>query len=378
MRLYFNYILLIFLLCACGSKETLSLQKSRDIVLRFETAIGNLSNISYFREGTTGYISYVNTKTHSLNFRNIQSDSIDFRVDLHSFDSIQDTEDGIACLVHTRDSIFILLNERNTVYLADSAGKIKAHWDVNVSLENNNSKYVLQDSPSMRLFYQDHRIYIQVVRDDIAVNTPANRQVYFNTPAELILDISKEPFSITNTTGQWPMIYRTGKGYQDFWPARCVNNRNEPVYSFSVNDSLFTYKDERLISVTNAASTFPRHVSAYPDDSAMHFAYLKKYNASESRYKFIFFNPYLDTYYRVFSRGVQEQDKDERIHQLWSFIVLDPQLNTLCETGFHTGEFNYFSILPVPEGVMICKTNGPEDGRNILRFGLFNLRTDEI
>jgi hypothetical protein len=379
MQKYSIAIFFIVLLFACSSKQdNRSLIKTKDVLLHFETAISNVSNIAYFREGDAGYITYINSKAHSLNFRNIARDSIGLRIGLHSLDSIQDTEEGIACFVHTRDSIFILLNERNTIYLINSTGKITARWFVNSPLKNNNYEYILQDIPSMRLHYKDHRIYIQAIRDDIVVNTPENRKIYFNTPPEVILDISSPSFNPVNATGCWPAIYRNGEGYEDFWPARCINNRNELVYSFAINDSLFIYKDNKISMIADARSMFPKHVSPYPDDSSTHFAYLKKYNASESRYKLLLFNPYQDEYYRIFSRGVQDKDENGEQTASWSCIVLDPAFHRVCEMGFGTADYNYFSILPVPEGVLICRTRYPEDGRNVLRFGLFQLTKNEL
>jgi hypothetical protein len=377
MLKYFIGITIILFTSCNGGKNNYSLKKDRDIKLKFETSINNLSNIAYYNEGATDYIIYVNNVNHCINFRNIETDSIDIKINLANLDSIQNTEDGVACFIHNPDSVFVLLNERNVIYLLNRNGEIRSEWKVNTVLENNNKEYVLQDIEPMKLFYKNGKIYIQSVRQDIIVNTPENKKIYFNTPPEVIIHIAEEPCLITNKTGYWPGIYKTGLGYGDYWPARCVNSKDEIIYSFAINDSLFIYKEDHLTSIINAKTKFQQNINPYPPDSNGHFAFLKKYNRTESRYKSILFDKYKDQYYRVYSKGEEKENADGGKNFLWSLIVLDSNLKTVSETEFNSYNYNDFSILPTTEGLLICQTSRNTDEKNILKFGLFNVIKDE-
>ncbi|HEX8515199.1 MAG TPA: DUF4221 family protein [Bacteroidia bacterium] len=371
-RFFSGFFVFLILSCNSSREGSHTLESSGSLVLNMETDLINLSNISYFREGTNSYIVYVNTLNRCINFRNIATDSIGRRVDLTKIDSIKSIEDGVAAYVHTTDSIFLLLNERNSIYLLNSNGDITAEWEVKAPLENNNREYVLQDIECMKLFYRNNKIYVQSIRDDMVLNSPVNRKIYYNSPPEVIVQIDKQPAVISNRTGHWPAIYKSGLNYSDYWPARCVNNKDEIIYSFAINDSLFVYRNNRLNRVIHAGTDFNRDISPFPDDSTAHFSFLKKYNTTEPRYKFIFFNKYKNEYYRVFYKGEEKETDDGRNNRPWSFICLDSSMTRLNETEFNSREYNYFSILPTPEGVLICKTNSDTDARNILRFGLFN------
>jgi hypothetical protein len=380
MNTMLKYIIgsLLIVLAACNNKENqYALKKTKDIQLRLETAVQNISNISYYTEKNNHYITYVNSLNHFINFRNIHTDSIDFQISLKSLDSIQNTEDGIACFIHNRDSSFILLNERNTIYLINKNGDITSQWQVKRELENNNKEYVLQDVESMRLFYQNNKIYIQSVRNDIVMNSPENRKVFFDTPSEVIIHIDKAVPEITNKTGRWPHIYKTGKGYGDYWPSRCVNKKDEIIYAFAINDSLFVYKNDKLNAVINAGTKYPKNINPYPDDSTAHLSFLKKYNTTESRYRFILYNKYKNEYYRMFYKGEEKENEVGYKNRPWTLIALSSELSTVNETEFNSREYNWFSVLPSPEGLFICQTSLQDDPKNILRFGLFNLVKNE-
>lgn len=375
-----KYFLLAFIPLFIGCSriaDSSSLKKTKDIQLEFETSLNNISNISYYRDGAVDYISYVNNKNHCINFKNIQNKAIDLTISLGNLDSIQNTEDGIACFIQSPDSVFILLNELNVIYLINRKGQITTQWKVDIELENHNKEYVLQHIEPMKLFYKDKNIYIQSVRRDIVVNTPENKKIYFNTPAEVIIDISKNPCVITNKTGYWPAIYKTGLGYGDYWPARCLNDRNEIIYSFAINDSLFIYKNKRLSGVIDAKTQFTQHISPYPPDSNAHFAFLKKYNRTESRYKSILYDKYKDLYYRIYHKGEEKENEDGSRSFLWSLIVLDKDFKKISEMEFNSQEYNDFSILPTMEGLLICRTSSSGDIRNTLKYGLFDIVKNE-
>ncbi|MCW3102477.1 MAG: hypothetical protein JWO09_917 [Bacteroidetes bacterium] len=376
MLRYFLGLAVLFIIGCNDKDKSYTLKKLKDLKLNIETALSNVSNISYYSGNGSNYITYINIPAHSINFRNINTDSIDYAISLSNLDSIQNTEDGSACFVQNPDSIFIMLNERNTIYLIDRSGKIRSHWDVTQELENNNKDYVLQDIQPMKLSYKNGNIYIQSIRNDVVLVTPENKKIYFNTPAEVTINITQAPCKITNKTGYWPGIYKTGEGYQDFWPARCVNNKNELIYSFGINDSLFVYSNNKLTSVVEAKTQYKQNINPYPSDSNAHLVFLKKYYTTETRYKFILFNPYKDQYYRVFSKGEEIVNEDGTKIYPWSLMVLDSDFKVINETTFNSNEYNFFSILPVPEGILICRSKEQSDERNVLRYGLFSA-TDE-
>jgi hypothetical protein len=378
LMLKYIVVLAVVLCVGCGDHtKKYTLTKQKDIALKFETAIRNVSNISFFIDKDKEYITYVNGENLTVNFRNLNTDSVEMKISLDKLDSIQSIENGIACFVQNKDSIFVLLSEKNTIYLVNGSGEIKKHWDITQELQNGNKDYVLQDVASMKLFFKNNKIYVQVLRNDIVVNTPENKKVYFNSPSEVIIDITDSPAKISNNTGQWPSIYKTGLGYQDYWPARCINNDGEIIYSFGINDSLFIYKNDKLSSVVDAKTQYHQNINPYPADSNAHFTFLKKYNSTETRYKFLFYNSYLNGYYRVFTKGEEIETADGLKVRPWSFISLNPDKKVVNEMTFNSNEYNFFSILPTPAGVLICRSSEPDDEKNILRYGLFNLVQNE-
>jgi len=382
-------ITIIFSFNLSCNNQKISFIPIRDTAFIFDDNENKMYGITYYTNGKYEYCVYFNPSAKTIEFNGLKNNNIEYSIPLNSMDSIRNINEnlpiynaGLSFFVHNTDSIFIFLTETVTIYLIQRNGKIINRWNVDIELENHNKDYVLLHMKQIPLYFSNNKIYIMNTRMDIVLRTPEARKIYFSSTPDVTIDISKDPCNITNKTGKWPEIYRTGMDYDDCWPQRCVNNKGQLVYAFAVDHSLYIYNNDSLIKPIQAKSKYFTKATPYPDDSLGHFSFKKKYWVTESRYEKLIYDTYRDLYYKIVTHATEYENEDGMTvksvsDKPWSVMIINADFEVLDEIIFDQNIYTYYYFIPTAKGILVSKKKDKsEKNINNINLTLFKITTE--
>lgn|GEM_PF-2804388 len=267
------------------------------------------------------------------------------------------------------DSIFILSEKDKNIYLIKDN---KIVWQTNVQASDlGEVNYEPLSLSQFNLLYNNGHIYVVTTYNDLAIDSKENIHEYFSRMPELgISTQNNQRFRL----GKFPSNY-LNNFYYDLYPIRCINNKNEIIYSFKNNDTLFVYNKEKLIKRIAAKSKYDLSIQeGMPIENVIKTSIVKKYNVECARYEKIIYDPFRDCYYRVFKpKQSQLNEKGElkkNTELKWSLIVLDANFKNLSEQLFINGDYNCKWLLPTKEGLLISNYCESCQERDLLKFTL--------
>lgn len=373
MRKLSRIIILLVCLVACKHKSV-ELIKERDLKLDFGSEDGRF--ISGYEADTASYLLNLNSNSKSLEFINVNTNRMDDSISLVNLDSSHEIKYTVGFYVHNKDSVFFAFQESNKLFLLDHEGKIKNQWMIDGELSNHIKKYSFISRSECPLYYHDHTIYILGSPNNLY---PGNPKLYsslmFGSVPEIAINIAKENFTMSNTTGKWPDMYKQGFDYYEYWPSRCVNDRGQLIYSFGVNDSLFIYEGGKLMQTVNAKSKYFGKITSIPHENLTNLAYIKKYWVTEPKYERIIYDKYRNWYYRIVKHSEEYENPDGTVKQpwekSWSVMILDQDFEILDEIKFDPKVYNPYLFAPTKEGIIIAKCVTTELPHTRRSFSLF-------
>lgn len=359
----------ILLFICCKKQTTILFTPIKNFKLDFKT--NESRGIDYCNMYNNTYITYVDAARKKIGFVNINTGKIEDSIPLLNLDSIEKIEQGINYFIHNPDSVFVILKDINKIYLLTHSGEIKKCWTVDMP----NRTFV--SLPQDPLYFKNNQIYLMGIRTDLVLRSPQARNAYFLSAPDLCLTIEKDNIYISDTSGNWPAVYRQGFSYYDFWPSRCINNAGELIYSFSVNDSLYIYENGKLKKTVNAKSKYFENPVPYPDDGLDNFGFIRKYWVTQSRYAQLIYDPYRNYYYRIVKHAKEYENTDGTVNEPrqkdWSILILNDQFEKLDEINFDAKLYNPYIVAPVSDGILIAKQLTADD-KTYRSFVLFNIK----
>ncbi len=205
--------------------------------------------------------------------------------------------------------------------------------------------------------FKQNRLSLICCYKDIMLDDQAALKEYFARPNTI--HFSFEDSSSTYTrSGFFPANYRAGNSYKDPYPYFCYNDKDELVYSYQANDSLFVYSFNGSFKEKHLAqSQFAKPFMPFDLDKLMDMAYTRNYATTQNYYGKVIFDPYRNCYYRFFKKEVPYLNAAGKIRSgkeiPWTLLVLDENFRQKKEYEFDPAIHTWDYIVPVKEGVYI-------------------------
>lgn len=194
------------------------------------------------------------------------------------------------------------------------------------------------------------------------INTPSNFNKLKKQELIVTLNSKDEIIDLANNTPSFPDIYFDGNNYNDLstnYISKCVNERNESIYSFPIDHNLFIYENNINIKKTNVKSKFLNDFITTPENLIFDIQHTMKLYITAPYYREVIYDRYRNLYYRVAdieTDKIKENGKQQLYSDKnWSLIILNDKFNIINEIQF-CNKTNLASILPVKEGLLIINS----------------------
>jgi hypothetical protein len=203
----------------------------------------------------------------------------------------------------------------------------------------------------------DNKLYLNGYINTLSNSNKLNKQELIAT-----LNSKDEIIELYNSTPSFPDIYLDGNNYNDLstnYISKCVNGRNESIYSFPIEHNLFIYENNRFVKKTDAKSKFLNEFITTPDNLLLDIQHTMKLYITAPYYREVIYDRYRNLYYRV-ADIENDKIKDNGKQQLfsdknWGLIILNDKFNIINEIQF-SNKTNLAGILPVKEGLLIINS----------------------
>lgn len=163
---------------------------------------------------------------------------------------------------------------------------------------------------------------------------------------------------------------------------KCINNKNEVIYSFHYDHDLYITNIAQDSVVKKKAKS--RYVTELEDTNTDYTkSNIALTRAKDQYYGGIFYDPYRDLYFRL-AFPQAEVEETNFINTLvfgrgdFAIMVLDKELNVIGETFFKGYEYASNNLLITPEGLFLSRShcNNPEYDDDILTYERLDLQYD--
>jgi Domain of unknown function (DUF4221) len=271
------------------------------------------------------------------------------------------------------DSILAFASsESNTVWLYGKNGEIVNQFHFDNHPIDTISEYGLVGIQQSAPLFINQTLYIPAARIDISPATINSRKSYFSTPPLLAVDQKRHQFA----SGYWPVLYKEGLGWNDYYPQTCSNYKGQIVMSFECSDSIFVMEKNKIVAQYHCPSQYMTEIRPFPDDSLISFTANQKYSVIEPRYMSLSYNPWAHVYFRVVHHAIEYETNNGMKHNRfidkpWSLMVLNENFEIMSETKMDAARF-YARVFPCPNGFLVEQRND-KTGNQLPVFSFFKI-----
>jgi hypothetical protein len=287
-------------------------------------------------------------------------------------------------LFHNPDSIFILLNPTNEIFLIDYLGNLVNNWQVSAERNRGEDKYLYSFFNIAPVVFIDKQLIVCQQSFDTGYETIKSvRSKKFKSPTDVSIELLDEKYEIFYQTGYFPSQY-----IEHYWfdvnMSRTINNAGQLVYSYGVSDSVFIYDKEELIKAISAKSQFVAGFKPFDGRMETNAHYVEQYTVEEPRYFQILYDQYFDCYYRIVLHSTELNNGDGTINTFadkpWSIIVLNNKFERQGEYIMKERLFDFTCIIPSPKGLLVSINHdlNPAKDPNKLKYVIFNFQDEAL
>jgi hypothetical protein len=302
-------------------------------------------------------------ETAHLDFFDYGTEKLIESISLECIDSLSKDRSSWGIRAYGLDSVYVLIPHQNILCMINREGKNVNMWRIKGKLSSGSEDYAIVHLERSPIIIRDNKLTATCALTSVTVSNKANRLEYFNTPAEISFDLNPGAKKIENKTGYWPLSYRTGNNYRDYYPQHTYNDKGQLINGFAADDSIFVYDKGVRIKGYNVRSKYMNHPKPFPDDSLGNYYYVDRYFVEESRYMSLNYDPYRKLYYRIVHHSAEYIRADSitlntTSDKVWSLLILDEAFNVLSEQVFAPKKY-VPKILIHPEGILVLHRKDP-------------------
>jgi hypothetical protein len=373
------FIITAFFSISCG--QNLRLEKSTSISVIVSKNSDLNKGFQYIEKRNSESFTCIDSASKKIYYYNIVDSKI---IDSISLTGIlkKYTYSNLQYFTLTNSgSAFFLIEGINTIVQIGSDGEII--METRYSGEDKDTgSFTLVARPSCPLLCSKDIICAYNYTSD-NISTPEGQKMAFSNNSDVMFILPAQDnnkVKISSKTGRFPLKYKT-TFYYDMYPARCINQNNEIVYSFAADKNIYIFDQNGLKDSIDASSKFHEDTGPFPMDSMWDFNYIRKYFITEPKYVKIIFDPYRNLYYRVFQKRGKYLNEDGSFNTSidWTLLVFDSSFNKLSEIVFDGAKYSAMSLFPAKEGLLVGlkqqgkEANGALANKRTLNFELYKI-----
>jgi len=337
---------LIIFSCSSSKKDDISLLKTKSFVTDFNS----LFYTQVVKEGGLCKIYYLDILYNKIYIYKSSNLAIIDSINLSNYEQLYNVKGliGRFYIVDSNNYYLLSCNLKQIFHLKNGVLKI-------INFPNNIKETIFVGSKWFHVI--DNKLYLNGY-----INSPSNFNKLKKQELIVTLNSKDEIIELANNTPSFPDIYFDGNNYNDLstnYISKCVNERNESIYSFPIDHNLFIYENNSIVEKTNAKSKFLNDFITTPDNLLLDIQHTMKLYITAPYYREVIYDRYRNLYYRVADIGNDKIKKNGK-QQLysdknWSLIIMNDKFKIINEIQF-SNKTNLASILPVKEGLLIINS----------------------
>lgn len=291
---------------------------------------------------------------------------------------------------HNKDSIFLFSLDASAFQIINQDGQVMKiiRMDENQYPSNISDNIVGSD----KLFFPISITEMGMIHipfyycsdnKELIVNTIPNtelegfndRQSFYSAPITSNFDLQQLEFN--KFSGRWPKIYDQKNTPNNPFNNFCFNKVNQDIIiNFYNAADIYSLKGDKFFTVksNNEKGDF----TLFDIDSKRDYSVdeeMESFDHDEG-YVNIIFDSYENLYYRIFKEGThQKRDSTNKMEANWSLIAFNLNFEVVGEVEFPAAQYNFFQIVPTPEGLLISKESEwtKNNKENIYEFDLVKI-----
>lgn len=263
-------------------------------------------------------------------------------------------KDMIECRIHNQNSVSFfsykdqkiaftdLLKNKNSVHILNMKNYLQPNEEV---FSYGSKKYILQAN----------KLHFIKIYTDILLDSADAFKKYFSRTQNIVFNFNKD----TSKTSylKFPERYRNGKYYGELEYYMAPYN-DKMLYSFSLSDSLFIFREDSLVKKVYAGSNQNPVFNPFPMEKLKDKAMSKKYMLCEPRYDRLIIDSLNNCIYRVYKHRHENCEKilprPEEIK--FSLIKLNSNYTKVGEYKVDSLLYTSSIIHPMKEGLLLSNS----------------------
>lgn len=372
-RFYFSIVACLLFSCNQAIIEKVSIDKIETYKPKYGVSHeDNITptKIASFDNNTFYY--YLNWEKNKLYSYNIETDTLINEADVSSVSEFISFRRNTQVQWLKNNLIVFFSNEDQKLILVDTIGEIVQI--INTSEEDIEEPYVSVSYFDRTFGYYQNNVFFNKAYVDFVLSEKEDYIKYYSRPMVVsinLLDKTKNHFL------KAPSSYQDGNSFGSFDIYNCVGGDNELIFSFPSNDSLFVYKDFKLVKKVYAGNLKKHEFQPYDVSKNNNLALKRKYNITKPFYQKIVYDSYRNLFFRVFKKESPYLNEDGTVKRdyNWSLIVLNYNFEVIGELPFNSREYSPLVIAPCKKGIIISSSI---DKGLVSSYTLFNIEIKEI
>jgi hypothetical protein len=252
------------------------------------------------------------------------------------------------------DSIFVLYNPNNEIYLLDTLGVIKGKWTVSSEREHGLAMSLYSYFNQTNIHYTNCSLFTLQQSDLVNYGLDkSERERIYKTGFLAVVLFENDSAYVGDERGRRPQEFLDNYYYEDN-PSICYDPNNNAIVSFGFSDSIFVVENQKQSSKLVRSSYVDSH-KPFDANRELDMSYIEQYFVQQTLYYRILSDPYRDLYYRIVIHGLPYKNDDETKNTFWdkpfSIIVTNSEFQTLGEVKFPAKTYDFGNIIVSEVGI---------------------------
>ena len=260
-----------------------------------------------------------------------------------------------AFLRYSPDSLFILPQGGNDMYLLDSNMMVTNEWVIQTDGFTSPTIDIYAGQGD-KFYFSNNSLYISGYGYAIP-------SVWHTSNPVINYDIKNR--EIISRFGTYPSTYKPNKWWFTVGSEvyKTMNDDKDILISYPTSHEIQLYHNNKLIQKKEVVSSYLKNYKFpyFNDSKRDDLAYKIEYSNTLGRYTLVIYDSYRNVYYRIVQLPQQYENKNgsKNLDQdrEWSIQIIDKDLTLIGEQKFPKKMFNNADILVCKDGLLISNNN---------------------